>query len=63
VPDVRINLGLVFIRIVASTVGLAGRLAVIEGRRNAKKVMLGKREGKRTLGGPGHRWEGNIKWI
>jgi hypothetical protein len=25
--------------------------------------MLGKREGKRTLGGPGHRWEGNIKWI
>lgn len=51
-PDIRINLGIV---------RLAGHLAGIEGRRNAQKVMVGKREGERPLGGPKHRWDGNIE--
>jgi hypothetical protein len=29
--------------------------------RNAYKVLVGKPEGKRPLGKPRHRWEGNIK--
>lgn len=53
-PDVRIHLGLV---------RLAGHLAGIEGGRNAEKVIVGKREAERPLGGPKHRWDGNIKWI
>jgi hypothetical protein len=48
-PDVRINLGLVFIRTVASRVGLAGHLAVVEGRRNARNVMVGKLKGRGHL--------------
>jgi hypothetical protein len=48
-PDVRINLGLVFTRTVASRVGLAGHLAEIERSRNTKKVTVGKREGERLL--------------
>jgi hypothetical protein len=30
-------------------------------KRNAFRVLAGKREGKRPLGRPRHRWEGNIK--
>jgi hypothetical protein len=29
--------------------------------RNANRVFVGKREGKRPLGRPRHTWEGNIK--
>jgi hypothetical protein len=29
--------------------------------RNAYKILVGKSEGKRPLGGPGRRWEDNIK--
>jgi hypothetical protein len=28
--------------------------------RNAYKILVGKREGKRSLGRPSHRWEDNI---
>ena len=27
------------------------------------RVLVGKREGKRSLGRPRRRWEDNIKWI
>jgi hypothetical protein len=30
-------------------------------RRGAYRVMVGRPEGKRPLGGPRHRWENNIK--
>jgi hypothetical protein len=30
-------------------------------RRGAYRVLVGKLEGKRRLGRPRHRWEGNIK--
>jgi hypothetical protein len=33
----------------------------MEERRGAYKVVLGKPEGRRPLGSPRHRWEGNIK--
>lgn len=39
----------------ASYVVCAGR------RRNAYKVMIGELEGKKPLGRPGHRWEGEIR--
>jgi len=29
--------------------------------RNAYEILVGKPEGKRPLGRPGHRWENNIK--
>jgi hypothetical protein len=30
-------------------------------KRNAYKILVGKPEGKRPLGGPRHRWEDNIR--
>jgi hypothetical protein len=42
---------------------LAGHLAIIEGRRNAEKVMVGKPERKRPLGRPKDSCDGSIKWI
>jgi hypothetical protein len=30
-------------------------------RRNAYRILVGKPEGKRPLGRPGHTWEDNIK--
>jgi len=30
-------------------------------RRGVYRVLIGRPEGKRTLGRPGHRWEDNIK--
>jgi hypothetical protein len=33
----------------------------MKGRRDAFRVLVGKHEGKRLLGRPGHRWEDNIK--
>jgi hypothetical protein len=32
-------------------------------RRGVYRVLVGKPEGKRPLGRPGHRWEDNIKMV
>ena len=39
----------------------AGHVARMEQSRNAYRVLVGKPEGKRPLGRPRRRWEGNIK--
>ena len=39
----------------------AGHVARMEQSRNAYRVLVGKPEGKRTLGRPKRRWEDNIK--
>ena len=41
----------------------AGHVARVEDRRSAYKVLVGKVEGWRPLGRPGHRLERNIKMI
>jgi len=40
---------------------LAGSVARVEEMGGAYRVLVGKPEGKRPLGRPRHRWEGNIK--
>jgi hypothetical protein len=39
----------------------AGHEALIEGKRNACRILVGKPEGKRPLGRPIRRWVDNIK--
>jgi hypothetical protein len=39
----------------------AGHVAHTGEKRNAYRVLVGKPEGKRSLGRPRHRWEDNIK--
>ena len=39
----------------------AGHVAHMGGRRGMYRVLVGKPEGKRPLGRPRRRWEGNIK--
>jgi hypothetical protein len=39
----------------------AGRVACMGERRGVYRDLVGKPEGKRTLGRPRHRWEDNIK--
>ena len=39
----------------------AGHVARMELSRNAYRVLVGRPEGTRPLGGPRHRWEDNIK--
>ena len=39
----------------------AGHVACMGEGRGVYRVLLGKPEGKRPLGRPRHRWEGNIK--
>jgi hypothetical protein len=39
----------------------AGHVTCLGEMRNAKKILVGKSEGKRPLGGPKCRWEDNIK--
>jgi len=39
----------------------AGHVAYKGERRGVYRVLVGKREGKRPLGRPRHRWEENIK--
>jgi len=39
----------------------AGHVARMVERRGVYRVLVGKPEGKRPLGRPRHRWEGNIK--
>ena len=38
-----------------------GHVARMGGRRGVYRVLMGKPEGKRPLGRPRHKWEGNIK--
>jgi len=38
-----------------------GRVARMGERRGACRVLVGKSEGKRPIGGSRHRWEDNIK--
>ena len=40
---------------------LAGHVARMGERRDIYKFLVGKTEGKRTLGRPRHRWEDKIK--
>jgi hypothetical protein len=40
---------------------LAGHVACMGERRSAYRVLVGRPEGRRPLGRPWHRWEGNIK--
>jgi len=39
----------------------AGHVARMGERRGVYRVLVGKPKGKRSLGGPRHRWEDNIK--
>jgi hypothetical protein len=39
----------------------AGHVARMGEKRNAYRILVGKPEGKRPLGKPRRRWEGNIK--
>ena len=39
----------------------AGHVALMVGKRGVYRVLMGKPEGKRPLGRPRRRWEGNIK--
>ena len=41
--------------------GLAGNVTRMGQRRGVYRVLVGKPEGKRPLGRPRRRWEGNIK--
>ena len=40
----------------------AGHVARMDQTRNAYRVLVGKSEGKRSLGRPRRRWENNIKF-
>jgi len=42
-------------------IGWAGHVARMGERRGVYRVLVGKHEGKRPLGRPRRRWEGNIK--
>ena len=43
------------------TIRLAGQVAYVGGKRNAYQVLVGRPEGKSSLGRPRHRWEDNIE--
>jgi hypothetical protein len=50
------------VRVVKSRrMGWAGHVASVGEERGANRVLVGKPEGKRPLGRPRRRWEGNIK--
>jgi len=38
-----------------------GQVACMGERRSAYRILVGRPEGRRTLGRPRHRWEDNIK--
>jgi hypothetical protein len=40
-----------------------GRACSMVHKRNAYRILVGKREGKRPLGKPRRRWEGNINMV
>jgi hypothetical protein len=39
----------------------AGHVAYIGEKRNADRILVGKPEGKRSLGRPRRRWEDNVR--
>jgi hypothetical protein len=41
----------------------AGHVVRMEEGRRAFKILIGKPTGKRLLGRPRHRWEGNIRMV
>ena len=43
------------------TIRLAGQVAYVGGKRNAYQVLVGRPEGKSSLGRPRHSWEDNIE--
>jgi hypothetical protein len=49
------------IRAIKSRMRWAGHVARIGERRNAYRILVGKPEGRRSLGRPRRRWENNIK--
>jgi hypothetical protein len=40
---------------------MAGNIERVGEEKNARGILVGKPEGKKPLGRPRHRWEGNIK--
>jgi hypothetical protein len=40
---------------------MAGNIARVVEKKNASGILVGKPEGRKQLGRPRHRWEGNIK--
>jgi hypothetical protein len=42
---------------------MAGDVARMGEKKNAYRILVGKPEGKRPLGGPRHRWVDNIKMV
>jgi hypothetical protein len=40
-----------------------GHVTRLGDKRNARRILVGKPEGKRPLGRPRRRWVDNIKWI
>jgi len=52
------------VRVIKSRrISWAGHVARIGERRGVYRFLMGKPEGKRTLGRPRRRWEGNIKMV
>ena len=49
------------VQVIKSRMRWAGHVARMGARRGVYRVLVGKPEGKKTLGRPRHRWEGNIK--
>jgi hypothetical protein len=45
----------------SSRIRWAGHVAQMGEKRNAYRILVGKPEGKRSMGRPRHRWVGNIK--
>jgi hypothetical protein len=41
----------------------AGHVARMREKRNVYRLLVGKQEGKRSLGRPRRKWTGNIKWT
>jgi hypothetical protein len=40
-----------------------GRVCIMNGKRNAYRILVGKPEGKRPLGSPRRRWVDNIMIV
>ena len=50
-----------FVLLTHYCVGVAEHVAQMGQRRDVCRVLAGKPDGKRPLGRPQHRWEGNVK--
>ena len=51
----------IFLVIISRRMRLTGHIVGMSERRGVYRVLLGKSEGKRSLGRPWSRWENNIK--